>query len=342
MFCKNCGKELEDNFMVCPYCGDKIHAEPAKVEKTVYTSKPRARAIPTKNKVLFVVSTLAVIIGVVLFVIIKMQIDGYNTAKSNALTTIRYTDDFLVSGKYEKSDFKSLADKVEYFYRECIDIKVRNNDTKIFVSDIGNIWSISSAYSLSDEADYQPQLDSIVSNRNELAHTCGIEEKSIKQLKQELQDEAKVKYDKLIELLKTKDYKKIFEAGEEYAEKYKSTTSEETFNELINKIKTIADTFADMSGFSTYSEEYSSYIGAQVDMKCGDNIKYIVINTQAYNEVGDEVDSAQQLRITAPSKSANYKWENVWYNSSVYRISIVSVEIEFFDESKLEIPGIFV
>ena len=35
MFCKNCGKELLDSDVFCPYCGSKIEKDDVKVEEEV-------------------------------------------------------------------------------------------------------------------------------------------------------------------------------------------------------------------------------------------------------------------------------------------------------------------
>lgn len=39
MFCKNCGKEIEENVKFCPYCGTQITIESHSDEKIVDTKE---------------------------------------------------------------------------------------------------------------------------------------------------------------------------------------------------------------------------------------------------------------------------------------------------------------
>ncbi|HIZ64142.1 MAG TPA: zinc ribbon domain-containing protein, partial [Firmicutes bacterium] len=34
MFCKNCGKEIDDKAIVCPYCGVQVQSLPTQQNKT--------------------------------------------------------------------------------------------------------------------------------------------------------------------------------------------------------------------------------------------------------------------------------------------------------------------
>lgn len=39
VFCKNCGKEIDDSAYICPHCGVKVAADETKIEKSVEASK---------------------------------------------------------------------------------------------------------------------------------------------------------------------------------------------------------------------------------------------------------------------------------------------------------------
>lgn len=80
----------------------------------------------------------------------------------------------------------------------------------------------------------------------------------------------------------------------------------------------------------------------------GKTIKYITFVVVPYNSVGDivasEINSEPEARLqfTGPletGKSNNGHWSPVWYNWSISKAAIQSVEIKFMDDTEMTVPG---
>lgn len=79
-------------------------------------------------------------------------------------------------------------------------------------------------------------------------------------------------------------------------------------------------------------------------------IKYVSFELEPYNAVGDVVEctirgrSASRGRVTGPIKPGqwygeNRYWECAWYNSTICKVKLISVEIEYMDGSTKELSG---
>lgn len=64
MFCKNCGKEIDDNAYVCPYCGVKVERE---------TAATKADADSGSKAGWGILSFLIPIVGLILFLVWKEE-----------------------------------------------------------------------------------------------------------------------------------------------------------------------------------------------------------------------------------------------------------------------------
>ena len=71
MFCKNCGKEIDDNAVVCPHCG--VQVSPA------YSAAP-VQAAPQKNTIAlvgFILSLFTAIIGLICSIVGLTKVKDY-------------------------------------------------------------------------------------------------------------------------------------------------------------------------------------------------------------------------------------------------------------------------
>lgn len=72
MFCKNCGKEIEDGTKFCPHCGTSIAADTPSTEQAPPKRSPVAKTASNRNG-LKTAKLIIGIISIVLFIIIAFQ-----------------------------------------------------------------------------------------------------------------------------------------------------------------------------------------------------------------------------------------------------------------------------
>lgn len=72
MFCKNCGKEIEDGTKFCPHCGTSIAADTPSPEPVLPNNSPVAKTTSNRNG-LKTAKLIIGIISIVLFIIIAFQ-----------------------------------------------------------------------------------------------------------------------------------------------------------------------------------------------------------------------------------------------------------------------------
>ena len=63
MFCKNCGKELNENTNFCPYCGEKVYNDEAYVKVNLGYDSPKSNKICVKALVGFIVSLAGILLA---------------------------------------------------------------------------------------------------------------------------------------------------------------------------------------------------------------------------------------------------------------------------------------
>jgi len=127
------------------------------------------------------------------------------------------------------------------------------------------------------------------------------------------------------------------------------TTKVEMYVEPVDSSKYYKDS---IQIIKKYTSEPNSAGGVDLNIiwknKSKRIIKYVRFGVSAINSVNDEVyseisvyDSPQYLKVTGPIKpNQTYGygtyWDCVWYNNSIRKCKIRSVEIQYMDDSKIE------
>jgi hypothetical protein len=127
------------------------------------------------------------------------------------------------------------------------------------------------------------------------------------------------------------------------------TTKVEMYVEPVDSSKYYRDSIQIVK---KYTSEPNSAGGVDLNIiwknKSKRTVKYARFEVSAINAVNDEVyseisvyDGAKYVKVTGPIKSNQTEgygtyWECVWYNSTIQKCKIRSVELEYMDGSKIK------
>lgn len=88
MFCKNCGKEIDDNAKFCMYCGSTIHEENKEENKEendkvnkILEDINKGTKMDSNKKLLKIVSAIGVIVAIIILAILMINNSGVNLKK---------------------------------------------------------------------------------------------------------------------------------------------------------------------------------------------------------------------------------------------------------------------